>query len=88
MNNDNMILEDKQRGVRPGIQGTRDCLLYTKIAHSKKIIEAYYDFEKAYDSVNHQWLNKLMRIYNFPVTLRKILKKYDGRMENWYELWK
>ena len=53
MNNENMILEDKQRGVRPGIQGTRDCLLYAKIAHSKKIIEAYYDFEKAYDSVNH-----------------------------------
>ena len=54
MNNENMILEDKQRGVRNEIQWTRDCLLYAKISHSKKVIESYYDFEKFYDSVNQQ----------------------------------
>ncbi len=80
MNKENMILEDKQRGVRPGIQGTKDCLLYGKMAHKEKIIEAYYDFEKAYDSVNHEWLIKLMNSYKFPTTLINILK---NMMEQW-----
>ena len=47
--------------------------------NEQKTLEAFYDFEKAYDNVSHEYLKKLMEIYKFPkqstVIIGRILKK-------------
>ena len=30
------------------------------------VVELYYDFQKAYDNVNHTFLEKLLEVYGFP----------------------
>ena len=32
----------------------------------KDVVELYYDFQKAYDNVNHAFLDDLMEVYGFP----------------------
>ena len=32
----------------------------------KGVVELYYDFQKAYDNVNHAFLEKLLEVYGFP----------------------
>ena len=31
------------------------------------VVELYYDFQKAYDNVNHRFLDELMEVYGFPL---------------------
>ena len=41
-------------------------LAYTMRKKEKKdVVELYYDFQKAYDNVNHDYLCELMDVYGF-----------------------
>ena len=46
----------------------------------KKYCELYIDVEKAYDSVNHEWLVKCLQFYQIPYKLITII---THMMENW-----
>ena len=37
-----------------------------KKKEKKEVVELYYDFQKAYDNVNHGFLDELMDAYGFP----------------------
>ena len=65
------ILECEQRGVRTS-QGCKEAVLENNSSNiSKKkqrspVVELYYDFQKAYDNVNHAFLEELLDVYGFP----------------------
>ena len=55
------ILELEQRGVRTS-QGCKEAVIENvasnlmKKNEKKEVVELYYDFQKAYDNVNHAFL--------------------------------
>ena len=57
-NVDSSILECEQRGVRTS-QGCKEAVIENVAANAlkkkekKDVVELYYDFQKAYDNVNH-----------------------------------
>ena len=64
-------MDCEQRGVRTS-QGCKEAVIENiasntqKKKERKEIIELYYDFQKAYDNVNHAFLEKLLEVYGFP----------------------
>ena len=36
-------------------------------------MELYYDFQKAYDNVNHAFLEKLLKEYGFPIGVQSLI---------------
>ena len=65
---DSSILEYEQRGVRTS-QGCKEAVIENlasnvmKKREKKEVVELYYDFQKAYDNVNHYYLDELMEVY-------------------------
>ena len=43
------------------------------------IVELYYDFQKAYDNVNHAFLEELMDIYGFPRGIQMLITEMMAR---------
>ena len=77
--------------MRSGIVGIKKCIIEAlSTRNENKWIEVFYDFEKAFDSVSHIMLKKIMKSYRFPEQVRKIIenildkakiKLYQGREE-------
>ena len=71
-NVDSSILECEQRGVRTS-QGCKEAVIENvalntlKNNEKKDVVELYYDIQKAYDNVNHYFLDELMEVYGFPI---------------------
>ena len=72
---DRSILELEQRGVRSS-QGCKVAVIENlasnlmKKKEKRQVIELYYDFQKAYDNVNHYFLDELMSVYGFPYGIK------------------
>ena len=43
------------------------------------IVELYYDFQKAYDNVNHSFLEKLLDVYGFPPGVQMLIIEMMSR---------
>ena len=69
---DSSVLEFEQRGVRTS-QGCKETVIENpalsamKRKEKKDAVELYYVFRKAYDNVNHYYLDELMEVYGFPI---------------------
>ena len=69
------IFEYEQRGVRTS-QGCKEAVIENiasnviKRKEKTDIVELYYDFQKAYDNVNHAFLEELLDAYGFPSASR------------------
>ena len=80
------ILECEQRGVRSS-QGCKEAVLENmafnvmKRKGKKEVIELYYDFQKAYDNVNHAFLEELLDVYWFPIGILCSSSRY-GSLED------
>ena len=65
------ILDWEQRGVRTS-QGCKEAVIENltlnlmKKRDEKEVVEMHYDFQKAYDNVNHAFLEKLLNAYGLP----------------------
>ena len=65
------ILDCEQRGVRTS-QGCKEAVIENVASNTmkrkdkKEVVELYYDFQKAYDNVNHAFLEELLDVYGFP----------------------
>ena len=42
-------------------------------------MELYYDFQKAYDNVNHAFLEKLLKVYCFPQGVQMLITEMMAR---------
>ena len=45
----------------------------------KEMVELYYDFQKAYDNVNHAFLEELLDIYGFPLGIQMLVIEMVAR---------
>ena len=43
------------------------------------VVELYYDFQKAYDTVNHAFLEKLLKVYCFPQGVQMLITEMMAR---------
>ena len=65
-------MEGAQRSVRAGCSGTVDNLLIDRVVtldcHRRKrnLSMGWLDIKKAYDSVDHGWLEEMMLKHRFP----------------------
>ncbi|XP_045535408.1 uncharacterized protein LOC106709986 [Papilio machaon] len=81
----NNVLSATQNGCKVGSRGTNDCLLIDmaicqQVRRSKKNISmAWIDYKKAYDSVPHGWLSKVLEVYKIHPTLRTFLNSCMGQ---------
>ena len=42
-------------------------------------VELYYDFQKAYDKVNHAFLEELPVVYGFPLRIQRLIIEMMAR---------
>ena len=64
------IIECEQRGVRIS-QWCKEAVIENVARNLKKnqrspVVELFDDFQKAYDNVNHAFLEKLLDVHEFP----------------------
>ena len=78
------ILECEQRGVRTS-QGCKEAVIENvasnlmKKKENKDVVELYYDFQKAYDNVNHAFLEELLDVYGFPLGTQSLIIEMMAR---------
>ena len=83
-NGERSILELDQRGVRTS-QGCKEAVIENLASNMMKkkdkneIIELYYDFQKAYDNVNHGFLERLLKVYGFPPGIQMLIIEMMNR---------
>ena len=83
-NGEQSILELEQRGVRTS-QGCKEAVIENlasnmmKKKEKKAIVELYYDFQKAYDNVNHAFLERLLKVYGFPPGIQMLIIEMMNR---------
>ena len=76
---ENNIMAIEQRGCRRGVRGCKDHLMINKAiledAHlsQKNLSMAWIDYQKAFDSVSHEWLLKVLDIYKCPPMIKAFL---------------
>ena len=81
---DKSILEYEQRGVRTS-QGCKEAVIENlasnvmKRKEKKEVVELYYDFQKAYDNVNHEFLEELLDVYGFPLGIQSLIIEMMSR---------
>lgn len=81
----NNILAPAQNGCRVGSRGTKELLLIDmtvcqKVRRSKGALSAaWIDYKKAYDSVPHSWLRRILELYKIDTTLRSFLDTCMGQ---------
>ncbi|KAL0810285.1 hypothetical protein ABMA28_010444 [Loxostege sticticalis] len=82
----NQILAEQQKGCRKFSQGckeqlTIDSILMRQVQKTKgELHSMYIDYKKAYDSVPHSWLLKVLGIYKIHPTLTNFLQAV---MQKW-----
>ena len=75
------LMEKQQRGAKAGCSGTTDNLQIDRTVtldchrHKRNLSVAWVDVRKAYDSVDHGWLNKIMLVHRFPVWICEVVRK-------------
>ena len=83
-NGERSILELEQRGVRTS-QGCKEAVIENVASNlmnrreKKEVVELYYDFQKAYDNVNHAYLEKLLEVYGFPPGVQMLIIEMMAR---------
>ena len=83
---DHNILAEQQKGCRRGHQGCKEQLIIDSIIlgqakeYKRNIHTAFIDYKKAYDSVPHSWLLKVLEIYNIHPNIIDFLK---NTMQHW-----
>ena len=74
-------MEGAQRDARAGCNGPPDNLLIDRTValdcnrRRRNLSVAWIDVKKAYDSVDHNWLNGVMTLHRFPTWLCKVIAK-------------
>ena len=83
---ENPILPTEQKGVRRKARGCKDHLLLDKIItedakrKTKNVSMMWVDYKKAYDSIPHSWLAKILSLYKIDKTTSKFI---IGLMPTW-----
>ncbi|CAH0732035.1 unnamed protein product, partial [Brenthis ino] len=77
----NNIMAPEQRGCRRGARGCKDHLMLNKAiledAHEaqKNLSMRCIDYQKAFDSISHEWLLRVLDIYRCPPVIKNFLER-------------
>ena len=77
----NNIMAPEQRGCRRGARGCKDHLMVNKAiledAHKsqKNLSMGWIDYQKAFDSISHEWLLQVLDIYKCPPVIKSFLER-------------
>ena len=80
------ILAEEQKGCRRNHKGCKEQLLIDSTVlkhahkHNRNIHLTYIDYKKAFDSVPHSWLIRVLQIYKINPTIVTFL---ENAMDNW-----
>ena len=75
------LMEIEQRGAKEGCSGTMNNLLIDRMVTEdcsrgkRNLSMAWVDVAKAYDSVDHGWLEEMMVLHRFPVWMKNVVCK-------------
>ena len=81
----NSIMSASQNGCKNGSRGTKELLLIDiaisqQVRRSRKdLATCWIDYKKAYDSVPHTWLMRVLQLYKIDATLRAFLTSCMGQ---------
>ena len=84
--NGNNILPSEQKGCKKGSYGLKEQLLINKILLDnsrfchRNLSTAWIDYKKAFDSVSHTWILKVLQMYKIPPTIINFL---TASMKDW-----
>ena len=84
----NNILPTEQKGCKRGSYGCKDQLLINTMllenscSRRKNLSTAWIDYRKAFDSVPHSWLSRVLELYKVSPTIINFLKKKHDKMED------
>ena len=80
------LLQIDQRGSKQGCAGTvnnlliDDSVMRDAVLHHRNLFCFWIDVRKAFDSVSHSWLIKMLEIHRFP---RKLVTIFISIMKSW-----
>ena len=80
----NNLWDEQQKGTRSNIMGTADnllvdrCMLEEVKEHQRIAAAAYYDYQKAYDTVPHEWQIEVMQWLKFHPNMINIMKQLQS----------
>ncbi|KAL1448377.1 hypothetical protein WDU94_008928 [Cyamophila willieti] len=80
------IMTEEQKGCRKGAKGCKEQLVIDSVIlnhaqkKNRKLSCCFIDYQKAYDSVPHDWLVEVLKIYKIHPAITNLLKTL---MENW-----
>ena len=83
-NGERSILECEQRGVKSS-QGCKEAVIENiasnmmKKRQKNEIVELYYDFQNAYDNVNHAFVERLFQVYGFTPGILMLIAEMMAR---------
>ncbi|CAK1595214.1 unnamed protein product [Parnassius mnemosyne] len=84
--NSNQVMSRAQNGCRGGGRGTKEPLLIDAVIgkvvkrNRRNLSAAWIDYKKAFDSVPHTWLKRVLELYKVDCTVRDFLGQC---MEQW-----
>ena len=79
--NNHGIMQMDQRGAKEKCSGTLENLLIDDMVlkdsrdNKRNLSCCWIDVRKAYDSLSHSWMKKMLEVHRFPVKLQKVLGK-------------
>ena len=75
------LMQMDQRGAKSECSGTLQNLLIDNMVfndahdHKRNLSCGWVDVSKAYDSISHKWMEKMLEIHRFPNKLTKVISK-------------
>ncbi|CAK1596271.1 unnamed protein product [Parnassius mnemosyne] len=83
--NSNQVMSRAQNGCRGGGRGTKEPLLIDAVIgkvvkrNRRNLSAAWIDYKKAFDSVPHTWLKRVLELYKVDCTVRDFLGQCMGQ---------
>lgn len=74
------LMESEQKDAKAGCSGTKHNLLLDKMVTQdchrgeRNLSTAWVDVKKAFNSVDHNWLNEIMEVHRFPSWLGRVIR--------------
>ena len=76
--NENDLIQEDQRGANEGCSGTMGTRSHGLSGQPKRRMSCI-GVRKAYDSVDHQWLTKMLTLHWFPERIGKVVYRLSSR---------
>ena len=91
---ENNIWDEGQFGAVEGVLGTVDqliidnCIMEEIKTYHRNLAVAFYDYQKAYDKVHHDWMVRVYEWIGIPTAVISILREPMNKWKTRLELWK